>query len=438
MAVSNGSEGSGYHPTGEPLPKDYPFIIAFMGPHASGKDALLGKLIRISEAKGGPRLKQILTFKEREQRTGENPIPAKDISQIPEYLRRGMQIDYIRVSSQEEYDSLINQGIISVPYQHSGNRYGIPGTFVDVLTDDGTNPMFVIDRDGLNALTTYVVSKGLGNRILPFLIYASPAELESRLVGRYKDSENFHEMYRYIGKSREQFNMYRSSGDSTRHQFHNRAINGLNPEQSLSHTVNRILDVLNLETRIGDKDAWGFREAYVNAVISKLFGGSAVNYKELLEGGDDLRIEIPEDVVARYAEDKNIDRNTFGMMQKRKVIGTVNSYGIISVLFEPFYDAAEKKIFLDLIRKTVGLTPESVYPEIKAAKTSDISGTVLLDSNGGFLDPYLAFRSYDPIKPPEEFESRPHALVLDGIIHTDKPRIRPMDHGRFCQLFDYN
>lgn len=388
-----------------------PYLGVLTGHSASGKTEVSDGLLRKMQYEHGAPARKVINYKDREARGPEVE-----------------SVDFIQIPSHEKYSELITNGDIVVPYMHSGRMYGLSRRFLDELKA-GHIPIMVTDISGLTRLRPYLEDRQVPNKLLSFVLHTTRNDAESRLRERAEDKSETEQREAEI-KIRglnDEMERYRSHEESFRHIIRNATPEGMTAYQAIMHTINRVVDAMYLERELNKNEDIEFRVAYPEYVAGRLFGTSLQDLLSSINQGVQLR--IPDVVIESYSLEKGIEPSFVRSIATRHVVSLANFYGILSLYLEPTLTTQQKIVLVDLIKGTVGLTPQYEQRGIMPLKHSKYTLKEVIEGYEDLTDFLLSFSSFDPMVPPYLL-SPVHTIAFEGLTHDRPPTVKPASEGR--------
>lgn len=360
-------------------------------------------------------------------------------------------IDYIPLGSDAEFESAVQNGTIAVPYMHNRTNYGISREFLDILAN-GRVPLMIVDAHGVVELQNFLRSRQMPNHLLSFMLHTPKGDANQRLIDRIRREYPPEELQKLDDHTRELYDeieRYRKHQEIARHTLTNP---GSEPEaaaERIGYLGRRVMDIINLEARLRTATAEDFREAYVGNVVQKLFHVSSGSYL-LGNVGQGLILDIPDQIIQKYAADYHLDAGDVGRAVQRNVIGAFLYYGVLSVFFEGTAKPEHKKWLVDLIERTTGLTPQYKQPEVQPLRESRFSLAQLNPEDPNLMDFAISFSPYDPARAPRS-DARIHTLAIESIVPVQekdrvdmitgvvpKPQVEPLSLDKVVRIIEGN
>lgn len=397
-----------YTKRAEPAIKD-PYIVTVSGHFCAGKNMFYQELRAQLNTQGIP-IVGLINWKSRVPRATEV-----------------VGVDYKLIESPEHYQRLIESGEIVVPYTHDNRLYGLSKECMDAFKS-GRTPLMITDEDGLVKLIEYLSTSGIPpNSLLSFMLHTPEQDAIARLferVGRRPTQDELKGMQAHLRGYLDEFNRYRAHEELFRHVLKNNTVEDITKEERLHHLGTRARQIIELEGILNAPTAEEYRLRYVDWVVKKFFGTSTSDLIGSISQG--IQLPISDEVVKRYASGYGLAISAVREAAKKKIIGTSNYYGILSVYLEPSTTDEQKRILVNLIEETIGLTSQHRKAQAEFTRQSPLTLKQVSESDrGNYTDFLISFSPYDPMRTPR-LEARLHTLAFESVLLTKPPHIEPV------------
>ena len=373
-----------------------PYIITVSGHFSAGKDSFVTALMAQSSSRN-LLVRKVVNYKSREPRGSEVA-----------------GADYIRIYNPQQYQKLIRDGKIVVPYLHDDKKYGLSSEFLEALKK-GESPLMITDADGLTNLAQYLRTNTIPNGLLSFMLHTNRAEAERRMLQRSGEAMSRGDevdIRSHQKMTAREFEIYRTHEELFRHIFRNDNVDTNNVPSRMQHLAGRAAQIIDLEGRLNSPTALDFREAYVDYAINKLFATPRSDLIGSINQG--VVLEIPQDLLQAYAAERKLDPEIVRTETRKRVLHTTTHYGILTLYLEQTMDERQKRQLADLIGRAVGLNYQYLQPELNFGKNSKYTLTELKDGNGDLFDFIVSFSPYDPMVVPA-LDSRVHTIAFTSL-----------------------